>query len=105
MGFQEKAKLSADKATLATLKSAVAIGLANGDVPIGADFEITVSAGGVVGNVIANGKSLIEDGAVFKLDVNDNGTLKWEINANGEITSTPAINDTTGKITGLNTKS
>lgn len=95
-GNQQKAKISADKATFGTLQSAIAIGVANGEIK--ADTTIKCDDNGA----ITDGKDLLEAGAVFKLDENiTNGKttgFKWEIK-DGKITKSPTINEETGKIT------
>lgn len=89
-GFQNDAKISSDKATLATLNSAIAIGVANGDITD--DVVITVDTNGNISTAPAN---LLESGAAFKLDANipaAEDTLTWTIE-DGEITDAPDIND------------
>lgn len=94
-GNQQKAKISADKATFGTLQSAIAIGVANGEIK--ADTTVKCDANGA----ITDGKDLLEAGAVFKLDENiKNGQVgfKWEIK-DGKITKSPKIDEKTGEIT------
>lgn len=94
-GFQEKAKISADKATFATLNNAIAAQVA--DETITANVEITVSNG-----VITAPAGLIESGAAFKLTANqtftDTKKLIWTV-SNGAITKAPTIDPTSGVIT------
>ena len=106
-GNQEKAKISADKATLGTLQSAFAIAVANGDIQ--SDVTITIKADkddGVITDTMAkvgsNNFKLIESGAAFKLDANkkflkDTG-LQWTIDKDGKITKSPIIDETSGVI-------
>ena len=99
-GNQEKAKISADKATFGTLQSSIAIGVANGDIKDG-DVDVAVDATNgaltITGTFVADYK-VLEDGSAFKLDANKNKTFKWTISG-GKITKSPTINEETGVIT------
>lgn len=98
-GFQNDAKISSDKATLATLNSAIAIGVADGTIK-GNIVATAANSTGIItlqeGTTDRN--NLLESGAAFKLDDNQNKTFTWTI-SNGEITGAPTIADD-GKITG-----
>jgi type IV pilus assembly protein PilA len=89
-GFTESAKISSDKATFSTIASAIAIGVANGDIT--ADVVVTVDTDG---NITTNPANLLESGAAFKLDANipdTDDTLTWTV-TNGAITAAPVISD------------
>ena len=93
-GFQENAKISSDKATLATLNSAIAVGVTNGDIK---DGTITVTSADDTGILSIEDDStadytLMETGAAFKLDDNIGGDYTWTI-ADGKITDAPTIDD------------
>ncbi len=104
MGFQEKAKVSSDKATFATINSAIAIGVANGDIKPGANATtantITVTTAATTG-VVSVGYTtapaapyvLLESGAEFKLTDNIGKSWTWKIDNNGEISAAPVISD------------
>lgn len=104
-GTQEKAKFSADKATLAVLNSAVAVAVAEGRIVDAEDLTVTVAANGDITANITKGtgesavtEPLLEDGAAFQLEVNRvDGTLKltWEIE-DGVISGSPSMNETEG---------
>lgn len=95
-GFQEKAKISADKATFATLNSAIAIGVANGDIT----GDVTVTVNGTTGAITTSPDEIIESGAAFKVKENKAlaATLVWDVDS-GAITDAPTIDDATGEIT------
>jgi len=89
-GFTDKAKVSADKATFATLGSAIAIGVANGDII--ASEVVTITA--VTGAITTASANLIESGAAFKVAGNIGlGTLTWTVSG-GKIIDAPTIADT-----------
>ncbi len=95
-GFTDSAKISSDKATFSTLASAIAIGVANGDIT----GNVTVTAAS--GVITTNPADLLESGASFKVAGNQSfvtGTneLIWTV-AGGEITDAPTIDPTTGVI-------
>lgn len=97
---QERAKFSADKATLAVLNSTVAVAVAEGRIVDADVFTVTVVANGDITAEIGEGddaEPLLEDGAAFQLEVNRvDGTLTWEIK-DGVITGSPTM-DEDGKI-------
>ena len=110
-GFTQTAKINADKATFASLQSAVAIKVANGDIEEedgNASVVVAINPGteddsieGELTVTTPEGLQLLESGAAFKLDANiSKGTLTWTIK-NGEITRAPQINDETGVITDI----
>ena len=95
-GAQDRAKISADKATFATLNSAVAIAIAEDRVT--ADYKITIAGTGV----ITAPSNLLESGAAFKVAANQGlGSLTWKISG-GTITAAPTINEATGVIADSN---
>jgi len=104
-GYREKAKISADKATFATLQNAVALAVADGTI-VTTDTETTkniifnVDAKGVITPDESEGiEDLIESGAAFQLDKNKElNKLTWTVDENGEITTAPTINEDTGEI-------
>jgi type IV pilus assembly protein PilA len=99
MGFQETAKISADKATFATINSAIAVGVANGDIV--ANNTVTIKVADETGVITVDygtdptttGYQLLESGAAMKLENNMNGQYVWTINADGIITGAPSISD------------
>lgn len=95
-GFQEKAKISADKATFTTINSAIAIGVANGDITA----DVTVTVDGTSGAITTTPADILESGAAFKTTSNKAllSTLIWEV-ASGSIADAPTIDDATGTIT------
>lgn len=100
-GFQEKAKISADKATFTTLNSAIAIGVANGDIV--EDVTVSVASTGVITIKEATTPTvtilnIIESGAAFKVAGNMSDSFIWTV-TNGEITDAPTIEDATGIVT------
>ncbi|MFA9423630.1 MAG: type II secretion system protein [Sedimentibacter sp.] len=95
-GFQDTAKISSDKATFATLSSAIAVGVASDAIGAG-DYTVTVTSGVISAPDTTVGK-LLESGAAFKVAGNSALTLKWTV-AGGKITKAPTISDTTGVIT------
>jgi type II secretory pathway pseudopilin PulG len=89
-GFTESAKISSDKATFSTIASAIAIGVANGDIT--ENVVVTVDTDG---NITTSPEDLLESGAAFKLDANipeEEDTLIWTV-VNGAITDAPVIDD------------
>lgn len=96
-GYQNEARIAADKATFATLKSAIAVKVANGEIP---DGTVTVSVD-TKGAITTSESNLIESGAAFKLSDNipsaGTKTFTWTISG-GAITGAPTIDDATGAI-------
>lgn len=92
-GFTQAAKINADKATFASLQSAVAIGVASGTIPDGTVKLIVAANGGIT----TDQPNLVEANAVFKLDSNIGllETVTWTV-ANGIITKSPTIIDIKG---------
>ena len=90
-GFQDKAKIAADRATFAALNSSIAASVA-GELTT-TDVTVTVASG-----IITAPSGLIEAGASFKTTDNQTLTLVWKVSG-GVITSAPSINSGTGKIT------
>ena len=94
-GYQDKAKISADKATFATLNNAVAIGVADGTIKDTVTATVDKDKSGAITTTPAD---LIESGAAFQLEKNKElGSLTWTI-VKGEITKAPTIDDK-GEIT------
>lgn len=98
-GFTDSAKVSADKATFATLNNAIAIGVAKGTITTNATATVTA----VTGVITTSPVNLIESGAAFKVAGNIPGASEtkvftWTV-SNGEITDAPTIADSTGIIT------
>jgi len=95
-GAQQRAKVSADKATFATLNSAIAIGVAENRIED--DFTVTVEDNGlIVADVDKDDNPILESGAAFKLDDNMGRNLVWEVE-DGVITSAPEIDEESGVI-------
>ena len=92
-GFQEKAKVSADKATFNTLSHAVAMGVTDGTITATAKVTVTVGTG----EIATDPGNLIEAGAAFKLASNIPATgatkvFTWTVEK-GVITKAPTIDD------------
>ncbi|MBK5251161.1 MAG: type II secretion system protein [Peptostreptococcaceae bacterium] len=103
-GVTGDAKIAADKATYASLKSAVAIAAASGNISAGTLTVKTNSTGvlevsgvdfddGTVNAIVIG--DLMEPGAALKVKANIDDTDGWTftITADGEITDSPAISD------------
>jgi type IV pilus assembly protein PilA len=100
-GFQEKARVSADKATYDTISRSIAIAVANEDI----SGNVIVKSAATTGAITvfqANGSTaitdLIEAGSSFKLTANKGLNFTWTI-ASGAVTN-PAIT-ADGVITGV----
>ncbi len=95
-GFQENAKISSDKATLATLNSAIAVGVTNGDIKDGTIKVTSADKTGILKIELPDDSTadytLMETGAAFKLDDNIGEEYTWTI-ADGKITDAPTIDD------------
>lgn len=103
-GSQQNARIAADKSTLASLNSAVAVAVADGRINSDnySDGKYTVTVADVTGVITAEisggteteptATDLIGNGASFQLDNNKNKKLEWEF-GNGEIISQPDMND------------
>ena len=94
-GFQENAKISSDKATLATLNSAIAVGVTNGDIKDGTITVTSEDNTGILSITLPSGTAdytLMETGAAFKLDDNIGEDYTWTID-DGKITDAPTIDD------------
>lgn len=90
-GFQEKAKLSADKATYDTMNRAIAIAVANEDIKVAVtDLTATISTtGGVTWTPAAAAttmNNMFTTKPVFKRSVNLSKTARWDISAGGVVT-------------------
>lgn len=90
-GFQEKAKLSADKATYDMMNRAIAIAVANEDITVAvADLTATISTtGGVTWtptSAATTMNNLFTTKPVFKRSVNLSKAARWDISAGGVVT-------------------
>lgn len=99
-GAQERAKIAADKATFATINSAIAIAVAEGRIT----GNVTITSAettGIIGGAVdqqTTPQPLLESGAAFKVAGNMNKSFVWTVSG-GIITKAPTIADATGLIT------
>ena len=92
-GFTQTAKINADKATFAALQSAVAIGVASGEITDD-DSPVKLIVAATTGLITTEPAELLEANAAFKLDANIDllEKIQWTV-VNGEIATAPTIVD------------
>jgi type IV pilus assembly protein PilA len=93
-GFQEDARIAADKATFDTITRSISIAVANETIT--ADVVYTTDENGIISTESDGAKDLIESGASFKLDANKDKTFTWTV-TDGAVTA-PTIDAVTGEI-------
>ena len=93
-GFQQDAKISADKATFETITKSISIAVVNDDVT--EDVVLSTDENGVI--TLTSGDditaTLIENATAFKLDGNKElAGVTWVVDATTGVVSAPAIGD------------
>ena len=94
-GFQDKARISADKATFDTITRSISIAVANEEV----NADVVVVAAKTTGAITTSVTNMIESGSTFKLSGNIGKTYTWDV-TNGVVTP-PAFDPATGLVTGV----
>lgn len=94
-GFQQKAKVSADKSTFNIITKQISVGVIDGTIT--ADVVMTTNDKGVItlktGSTDITSTILEGSNSAFKLDGNANRTGTWTINTTTGVVTAPTITD------------